>query len=394
VLRFPHSEPCLPKLRDGGLLVLLLTCAIWVFGPSAGRATEKWRFVVMGDSRGDGSGLNEAVLSELVHEVLQQKPDLVVFPGDLVYGAWVGAAPFGDELWAWTRVMQPLYDAGIGVYVCRGNHEVGDMWDAEPGELPNPTDNYAIRWLHVFGSDDCPQYKLPGNGPGGEKYMTYSVLHKNALILGLDQYGGMKYHLAHSINQDWLDEHLANNTQPHVFAFGHEPAFRTLHYDCLDAHPDQRDAFWSSLKSAGARMYFCCHDHYYDHARVDDGDGNPDNDIHQLIVATAGASLYSWTPPYSGNNSGFAIEQLYHAERHGYLLVEVDDLAVTTTWIERRDDSPPATYVPADTWHYGVSPKNPPCRTRLTADLNGDCRVDLADLALLASQWLARSEPQ
>jgi hypothetical protein len=205
-----------------------------------------------------------------------------------------------------------------------------------------------------------------------------------------------KYDLAHTINQQWLDAQLAGNTQPHVFVFGHEPAFRALHTDCLDAYPERRDAFWASLKSAGGRTYFCCHDHYYDHARVDDGDGNPDNDVHQFIVATAGAPLYTWTPPYNGNNSSFTIEQLYHAERHGYLLVEVNDLVVTTTWVERRDDCPPAPaiYVPADTWRYEVPPKTRPCRTTLAADLNGDCRVDFADLALFASQWLTRGEPQ
>jgi len=355
---------------------------------------DEWRFVVMGDSRGNGAGVNSEILAELVDDILRRDVDLVVFPGDLVYAARIGPARFETYLRDWIEVMQPLYDAGIPVYVCRGNHEVGDMWDAEPGQLPNPTDNYALRWLHIFGNRDLPQYRLPGDGPPGEKYMSYSIVHRNALIVGLDQYAGMRSYPAHYVNQGWLTSLLDRNVQPHVFVFGHEPAFRTLHYDCLDAHPDRRDAFWAALKSAGARTYFCCHDHYYDHARADDGDGNPDNDIHQLIAATAGAPLYTWTPPYNGDNGAFTVEQLHHAERYGYLLVEVAGLAVTITWMERQDGFPfsPGMYLPADTWRYEIPPKNPPCRERLAGDLNGDCRVDFADLAILASEWLASGD--
>ena len=252
--------------------------------------------------------------------------------------------------------MRPVYNAGIAVYVCRGNHEQGDTWYTDPNEPPNPLDNYAIRWLNVFGSDNHPELKLPDNGPANEKYMSYAVVHKNALVVGLDEYAGMWHHAVHSVNQGWLDSQLEVNTKPHVFVFGHEPAFRTYHTDCLDAHPDQRDAFWRSLKAAGGRLYTCGHDHYYDNAQVDDGNGDPNNDIHQLIVATAGAPLYTWSPPYSGDNSDFLVSQLYHAQRWGYVVVDVNGLDVTTTWMERQnnDSLQPGVYKAAYVWCYKV----------------------------------------
>ena len=91
---------------------------------------------------------------------------------------------------------------------------------------------------------------------------------------------------------------------------------------------------------------------------MDDGDGNPDNDIHQFIVATAGAPSYTWTPPYDGNNGDFTVEQVYHAERYGYVLVNVDDLDVTMAWMERRDINPlaPPFYEAREIWQYKVSP--------------------------------------
>ncbi|OHB66247.1 MAG: hypothetical protein A2Y77_04740 [Planctomycetes bacterium RBG_13_62_9] len=381
------------RISGTGLLACFL--AMWLLGTWAAPAAAKWRFVVMGDSRGSGTGINEEILSELVHEVLRRDIDLVIFPGDLVYGGWTEPAQFEAQLWNWIGVMRPLYDAGVPVYVCRGNHEIGDMWYPEMFETPDPTDNFGQRWLHVFGSPKHPQLRLPDNGPRGEKYMSYSVVHKNAMIVALDQYAGEQYYPAHYVNQPWLDAQLRSNVQPHVFVFAHEPAFRTLRYDCLDAHPYRRDAFWNSLKTAGARTYFCCHDHYYDHARVDDGDGDPDNDIHQLIAATAGAPLYDWAPPYDGNNGDFTVEQVYHAAQWGYLLVTVDDLTVTITWMERQDDSPlsPVLYLAKHVWRYDVPPKKSPCPTKLAADLNGDCRVDFADLAILAAEWLAPDNP-
>ena len=465
------------------LLILLSLGA--VFLAPGGSAAKPWRFVMTCDSRGSGTGVNELAVSELVDEILRRNVDLVIFAGDLVYGARVGPAEFEEQLWNWVRVMQPVYDAGIRVLVCRGNHEVGDMWDAEPGQLPDPADNYALRWLRVFGNDDHPELRLPDNGPADETYMTYAVVHKNALVVGLDQYAGTRHQLAHRHDQAWLDAQLAANTQPHVFVFGHEPAFRALHFDCLDAYPAERDAFWNSLKWAGARVYLCGHDHFYDHARIDDGDGVADNDIHQLIVGTAGAYPYMWFGPYRGNNTRFTVEQIHHAERFGYVLVEVDDLEVTLTWMERQDNdlSVPGVYEGRDVWRYNASPRlillspqggqrvvagrphavtwttagaarvarvfieysldggaswitageadntgtfawQPPlvnsnaclvriggvgnptlkdiseapfsifeCRADLAADLNHDCYVDMADLALLMGEWLACGNP-
>jgi hypothetical protein len=370
----------------------VLVGALCLAGAVQVSAAEPWRFIITCDSRGShATGVNDLILAEMVQETLGWDADFLAFAGDLVYGAGVAPDEFERQLWNWVRIVRPLYDAGVGVYVCRGNHEIGDMWRAEPNEPPDPKDNYALRWLNVFGSDEHPELKLPGNGPAGEKYMSYAVTHKNVLVVALDEYAGMGHHAVHFVNQAWLDAQLRANTKPHVFTFGHEPAFRTFHSDCLDAYPDRRDAFWRSLTSAGARVYTCGHDHYYDHARIDDGDGNPNNDVHQLIVATAGAPSYSWMPPYDGDNGPYYPWQLYHVEqRWGYVMVEIDDLNVTTTWMERQNNvsSQPGAYKAKHVWTYTAVGG----QAELTADLNGDGRVDFADLAILASEWLATGQ--
>jgi len=324
------------------------------------RTIKPWKFIVTCDSRGSTNGIQQTVLSELVTEILSRGVEFVLFPGDLVSGyASIGPAGFEAELRAWVEIMDPVYNAGIDVYVSRGNHEIMDVWGYTIRPDIDPEDNHATRWLNVFGNDLYPEQKLPANGPAAEKYMTYAVTHKNAFIVSLDQYAGINHDAVHIINQQWLDAQLAANTRPHIFIAGHEAAFRAMHTDCLDNRPTERDEFWASIRNAGGRTYFTGHDHFYDHARIDDGDGNPDNDIHQYIIGTAGALPYIWFPPYSGDNSYYTVEQLDHAENYGYVLVEVDGLDVTLTWMQRHTDdlSIPGIYQPDDVWSYAVTPK-------------------------------------
>jgi hypothetical protein len=322
-------------------------------------AQDRWRFIVTCDSRGYTNGIQVTALSELAAEIIRQDVDFVLFPGDLVSG-YTAADPgaFEAQLRAWVEIMGQVYDRGIGVYVGRGNHEISDAWSIYPPPGIDPDDNHAVRWVNVFGSDVYPEQQLPGNGPAGEEYMTYSVSHKNALVVMLDQYAGTGHRAIHKVNQRWLDAQLAANTKPHIFIAGHEPAFSALHSDCLDDYPAERDNFWAGIRNAGGRTYFCGHDHFYDHARVDDGDGNPNNDIHQYIIGTSGAVPYSWSPPYSGDNSSYTVEQWHHARAYGYVLVEIDELEVTLTWMQRHtnDLEIPGAYEPNETWSYSVLP--------------------------------------
>jgi hypothetical protein len=269
----------------------------------------RWRFVVTADTRDTAWGYNPIVFPRLVQAVLREHErsaiDLMLVPGDLVYGA----VDVQAELAAWAEAVCPLREAGIAVYPLRGNHEL--LCDQQC-------------WNSVFMGAGA----LPGDGPLGEEGLTYSFSHKNALFIGFDNYFGYK------VNVDWVQERLDANTRPHVFSFSHEPAFAAYHLDCLDDFVVERDRFWAALEQAGSRAYFCGHDHFYDHARVLDGDGDANDDIHQFIVGTGGGPLYSFSPPYLGNNSGMTLQQMDHAEIEGYLAVEVDDLDVTLTWME------------------------------------------------------------
>jgi len=335
------------------LVVLFIFCLA-----DASFARNVWKFMVTCDSRGYTTGVNEYILGEIVNQGIENEVDLMLFPGDLVGGTEpYGQGAFLVQLTNWRNVVQPALDAGIEIYPIRGNHDY------------DPDDSIEV-WRDVFVDD----YALPDNGPDDEKYLTYSVKHKNALLVCFDQY----IH-SHRINQDWFDDQLAANKNVHIFAIGHEQAFKARHSSCMDDYPEKRDAFWQSLEDAGARVYFAGHDHFFNHARVDD-DGDPNNDIHQYIVGTAGAPLYSWEGLYDGDNTAYTLENIHHARAYGYLLVEVQGLKVTIKWMQRTS---PDVYEAKDVWSYTAE---------ANLDLNYDGVVDMKDLWIISSHWLEAGE--
>ncbi len=278
-----------------GLLWLLLASA-----PVQGQA---WRFVVFGDTRGESTSdqIDTTILSEIARAATNYHPAFVLVPGDLVNSGTPAAFQ------SWTNVMAPVYQAGIAVYPVIGNHDLPSV----PG------------WTNVFGST------IPNNGPATEIDRTYFITYSNALILNLDTYVNVS-----RVNQGWINAVLATNTRPHVFVQGHEPAFKANHPDCLDNYPKNRNVFWNSLSNANCRIYFTGHDHFYNHSRIDDGDGNPDNDVHQMIVGSGGAPI-STTYAYDGNNSFFFPRLIFHEQQYGFVVVEVSGFQVTTTWYHR-----------------------------------------------------------
>lgn len=289
-----------------GLVVSL--SLLWT-APLTAQELTGWKFIVTGDSRGAETQINTDILYEIAREITNQRPALVLFSGDLVYSGDLAAFQ------QWSNIMAPVYAAGIQVYPVIGTHDATDV-DA---------------FREVFGGS------IPSNGPPGEIGRTYAVTSRNTLILALDNYVDSS-----RVNQGWIDAVLATNTRPHVLAIGHEPAFKVHHEDCLDDYPAARDAFWQSLQRAHGRAYFAGHDHFYDHTRLDDGDGNPENDVHQFIAGTSGAPLVP-DGAYDGVNDLWTPQRVWHEEQFGYVLVEIHGLDVRMTWWHRLDDG---TYAP------------------------------------------------
>jgi hypothetical protein len=308
--------------------------------PGSAAPSTAWRFAVVGDSH--VTPARTSIPAEIASSILGDSVDLVLVPGDLVEGGpGITGTQMENQLRAWQGAMAPLYDAGVGVYPVRGNHEA---------DVPGS----AAAWSAAFTG----RYALPADGPAGETGLTFSFTARNALFVGLDEYVDL-----HRVNQPWLDARLAANTLPHVFVFGHEPAFKVFHSDCLGSFPADRNAFWESLAAAGARVTFAGHDHFFDALRIDDGDGDADDDLLQVVVGSGGGSLFT-SYAHNGQNAPYTPVPLHHEAEHGYLLVEVSgegerDLDVTLTWKRRTVDpaTGAATYVASKVFRTSAAPK-------------------------------------
>lgn len=271
---------------------------------------KSWTFAVMGDTRGKDNTdmcINDITVEAIAKDISKNGCDLVLVVGDMVTGADESSIPIDKQFEDWKNAMSPVYSSGIKVYTVRGNHEYSDSINAEN------------EYIKAFGIYD------PDNGPEDEKYLTYSFTHKNAFFLGLDEYAD---HQIHRVNQKWVNSQLANNSQPLIFVFGHEPAFKREHDDCLATYPGERDEFWNSLGKAGGQIYFCGHDHFYDRGLVQDNSGHS---IYQVIDGSGGAPLEKSEILKNPESSKFKLK--YHnGMDYGYTLVTVKGNYAKIEW--------------------------------------------------------------
>ena len=64
---------------------------------------------------------------------------------------------------------------------------------------------------------------------------------------------------------------------------------------------------------------------------MDDGDGNPANDLHQLVLGAGGAPPMTKLPDYPGTNDLWTPIPIFHDVDYAYGLVNVDGANVTVT---------------------------------------------------------------
>jgi hypothetical protein len=288
------------------------TILIYLFGLlSFIYAQETTRFMVVGDPHNSSPTLDfkKTMLYEIILAAVDEKVDFVFFTGDLVIRGFGEIVEKDSVLKDWRYVLDTLNTHNIRVLACRGNNDYNkEAWDS----------------LFVG------KYAFPQNGPENEKNITYAFDYNNILFIALDQYTE-----GHRINQSWLDDILLDNKKPHVFVAGHEPAFKLLHSNCMGIYPEERDLFWESLINAGVKIFFCSHDHFYDHAVINDSDGNYMNDIHQVIVGTA--SYLHQDADFDGDNGRWTPDSIFHEQNNGYVLVEVVGDDVQFTWKHRTE---------------------------------------------------------
>ena len=264
------------------------SCAL-VFCLLAGSAwAEPWKFALLGDARGPKSGegstngVRVSVLRPLAEDIARQKVKLVLFSGDLASGG-VKIGPLAVQWTAWREAMAPLYQAGIAVYPCRGNHEI---------RKGATNENTTAEW-RAFLPD------LPTNGPAGQEGLTYRIDAPDATIIGVDEYAGRSKTFSGTNYDDvinfgmvspWVVDEVYKATTPWVFVFSHEAAWMGHHTDGLVNAPAERDALWDALGAKGG-IYLAGHDHLYVRRTAPDSFRRP---VLEIVAGCAGAPPYPY----------------------------------------------------------------------------------------------------
>lgn len=242
--------------------------------------TYSYRFVVLGDSRGEPNGVNEEVLRDLMSQIkeLKPQPKFILFGGDMVNGG----DDMAEQLAFWKDIMDDYYPVEM-VYPAIGNHE-----DSES----------------TF-SDAFPH--LPNDQVEGYGRTVYYFDYGNARFFVLNSNRG---HKITSEQRAWLKKNVKDNRKTHNFAIWHEPAFPTSSHvgSSLDRNERERNELWDILDDHGGTMVFVSHEHTYTRRHInpettETPDGAKftfDRKIYQITTGAAGAPLVSKFKSKSG----------------------------------------------------------------------------------------------
>lgn len=324
--------------------------AVLLLGSLSALYSQSLRIVVAGDGRAefpdrdnpchssglssvrpeDRNGLNKVIIREIRAAAQREHAQILLWTGDIV-NVNDTAGPNSDDktkflengLNEWCNIMRPLYQRGVKVLPTRGNHEV--IWYNQDFN-PNEISDAARIWTEVFSGPN----RLRATG-FDQRHLSFYYATGSVLLIGLDQYE--RTYNDHSVNQDWLNQVLEKNRKPFIFAFGHEPAFATggRHGpgECLAANFKSRDEMWKALSDAGAQVYLCGHDHFYDRMKIAATAGG--YEMQQFTAGTAGAPFYSQGKvPDVPDDQGWKLEHQRHLDSmYGYILIKVEGNTAT-----------------------------------------------------------------
>lgn len=226
-----------------------------------------FRFLAFGDSGNGGNGQYE-----LATIMTQQKCDLVIHTGDLIYPA--GAAH--DYHLKFYDPYAPLI-ASTPFMASLGNHDCA-------------TDK---------GAPLLKQFVLPQNGPAGlETERNYWFDYGNARFVALDtnrsvELGVISFEDMKTKVAPWLRAALSADDARWKFVFFHHPPYTGSTHDA-DGQAFVKDAFSAVMDETGVDMVFTGHNHLYERTAPIKGDkvvGEGQGPVY-VTTGAGGASLY------------------------------------------------------------------------------------------------------
>ena len=378
--------------------LLTLIAALTVFMAVGSASAEPWKIGVISDTQwtktDDGKNPNTCaadIIKQVDHQFIASGVKLVIHVGDMVDS--------GSQENDYTRALyaQDLYNAGIGFYPLRGNHEAAhgsyldsglDYIHAYPQIVPGPYEGvnnntpFDITTALIPEADLDP---LTGNPPANKARfrtftvgthfsspdavnadtggVSYSFRYKNATFMLLDQFRSPDYYTSYIPDQQsWIDETLSSRpANTHAFVFTHKNILGGNHKDNMfggqvtDADPgdgygvdvdsltpDQQSEL--AAKQAAESTFLASmqtnHVNYvisgHDHHHYNSVVKSLDgySQVHQLITQSDSSKFY--TPDYPVSDNDVPVEQ--DLGKIGYYIFTVDGPRVTIDYYADTHD--------------------------------------------------------
>jgi len=265
-------------------------------------ADKAWSFGVMSDTQwsspSDGKNPNTVavgIIRQLNDQFIAKHVKFVVQVGDIVDKQSTASLDT-------TAVFrQDLYNAGIGFYPLRGNHENNqasateflNVFPQTRNAMMNSTPSSAFG---VSNPDSATQpFPMPSGSPfqvgtisaspaapSGFGGLCYAFDYNNARFVLLDQFTpttGASHSVLDAGQVDWMNGQLARRAKgTHAFVFAHKGIITENHTDTLfgddpSANPTLQNAFIGDLAANGVRYFMGGHDHMHNRALVKSPNG-------------------------------------------------------------------------------------------------------------------------
>jgi hypothetical protein len=322
-------------------IVCALLLAMFIGATSV--MAEPWKFGVMSDTqwKANADGQNPetvavGIINQINTQFINHGVKFVIQVGDLVDKETDSPNGFPSNRTMDTRAAaaQALYDAGIGFYPLRGNHESSSTASVEFQALYPQTIGSGS---YVYGASN---FSSPFNTLNG---LSYSFDYNNARFVLLDQFtrtDGTNY-LGSSNNniidqQTWISSTLASKAaDSHAFVFGHKGLITENHTDILfganpGSNPDAQNAFIGSLYANNVHYYMGGHDHMHNRAIITSPSGT--STVQDITTSSNSYKFYIPQNPTNDstyNNPTRETEIAQELFTIGYYIVTVDGPRVT-----------------------------------------------------------------
>ena len=331
------------KKYDFSVRTATLASACTPSAPSA------WKFGVMSDTQWtlttDPAGQNPnrvsvSIINEINPKFIDAQVKFVIQVGDLTDNGQ------DADIAARAAAAQPLYDAGIGFFPMRGNHETYGTSNsfgipAFQASFPQTQGGSNTFGATNFSSPTSVSTELNG--------MTYSFDYNNARFVILDPWvtptrntpmAGYNYGYSIAEQQAWISSRLDLSTRgtDHAFVLSHQPLIAENHQDTMfvgysNANPDMQNAFFASLQNNNVKYFLSGHDHVDQRSIIASPDGL--SKVQELICASNSSKFYTPQALTSANWFGQKVRETSVAQELytvGYYIFTVDGPRVTVDY--------------------------------------------------------------